>query len=193
MNIKKQIFIGFFVLVSFLIFSQSAALDSSSNNTKSKSAAMSPEQLVKIDTSLKFVHASFAAATYAQFIALDIIGGMLLYYNFTGNTANSTYDTLKYAHIGLSISGITTFGTMVTLAFTKLGLKAKYGFTLKTKHVAAAVVAVSFYVLELTSMIISAVYFTNKYENSQWVGLAHGITCGATTLSMSVSLITIFL
>ena len=63
---------------------------------------------------------------------------------------------------------------------------------IRKTHLTAAIVTLSFYLLEVTSIILSAVFFGNKLENAKWVGLAHGITCGATTLAFSVSIITIF-
>jgi len=147
--------------------------------------------LEKIDNALKYTHASFAGITYASLWALDAIGLPLLYLAFN-NPNYQYYDDLKWAHIGIAISALTTFATTITIAFTKLGIKLKNGFAIRKTHLAAAIVTLSFYVIELPTIILSAVYFANKLDGAKWVGLAHGITCAATTVAFSVSFITIF-
>ena len=145
----------------------------------------------KTDTILKYCHISFAAITYASLWALDAIGIPLLYFAFT-DPESPYYDGLKYAHLGVASSTLATFSTMLILAFIKLGLKLKNNVPIRKPHFIAAIVLLSFYVLELSTIILSAVFFANKYEGAKWVGMAHGITSGATTLAFSVSLVTIF-
>lgn len=144
-----------------------------------------------VDTGLKITHAVFAGITYAHLWALDGIGTALLYYAFT-NPQDTAYQNLKWAHMGIAISALISFATVVTLAFTKLGFKIKNKYAIRKTHLTAAVVTLSFYVLELSTIIMSAVFFANNYDGAKWVGLAHGITCGATTLAFSVSFITVF-
>ena len=147
--------------------------------------------LAKVDSTLKYTHAVFAGITYAGLWAMDAIGVPLLYYAFT-NPDNQYYPYLKFAHIGIAASTLLTFATVVTLAFTKLGIKLKNGFDIRKTHLTAAIVTLSFYAFEVTSIILTAVFFGNNFENAKWVGLAHGITCAATTVAFSVSFITIF-
>jgi len=159
-----------------------------------KSEKESPEQILKIDETLKINHAVFAGITYASLLALDGIGAAVLYYAFTDPNALS-YSPLKYSHIAVAASALLSFATFLILGFTKLGLKVKNKLPIKMTHVSAAIVTLSFYVLELATIVLSSVFFAtpNLKENAKWVGLAHGITCGATTMAFSVSLITIFL
>ena len=145
----------------------------------------------KIDTALKYTHASFAGVTYASLWALDAIGLPLLYLAFNDPTY-PYYTGLVYAHIGIAISALLSFATTVTVAFTKLGIKIKNGFAIRKTHLTAAIVTLSFFLLELPTAILSAVYFSNKLNGREWVGLAHGITCAASTAAFSVSFITIF-
>jgi len=196
---KKLLFVFFIsFFLSFNIFSNSIT-DSGKNNLfyltqlnlKETNAANKLPDFGKIDSNLKISHAVFAGITYASLWALDIVGVFLLYQAFV-NPDYQYYDSLKFSHIGISVSALLTFSAVVILAFTKLGLKIKNGFDIRKTHLAAAAVTLSFYVLELTSIILSAVFFANNYENAKWVGLAHGITCAATTLAFSVSFVTIF-
>ncbi|OHD05372.1 MAG: hypothetical protein A2086_08530 [Spirochaetes bacterium GWD1_27_9] len=195
MKIKFVVF--FTVILSFLAHANSLNTNSNNDNISfkisyyGKKTILSPEQLINIDNNLKIVHATFAGITYASLWALDAIGIALLYQFFTDQ--NSTYyDPLKYSHIGLSISALLTFATTVVLAFTKIGIKIQNKFAIKKTHFIAAFVTLGFYLLELASIILSSVFFVNKYEEAKWVGLAHGITCGATSLALTVSFITIF-
>lgn len=150
------------------------------------------EKLIKIDDTLKYTHLGFAITTYTLFWALNGVGSALLYYAFTD--ANSiNYDSLKYTHLGLSIVGILSFATMLIIAFTKFAIKMKNKMPIKKTHFVAAFVTLGFYFLELISIILSGVFFGAKLDGANWVGLAHGITCGATTAALTVSLITIFL
>jgi hypothetical protein len=160
---------------------------------KSDPKELSPEDLIKIDNTLKIVHAAFAGVTYASLWALDAVGAVLLYYAFTNQDSNN-YQGLKYAHIAIAASALLSFATIVTLAFTKIGIKVKNKLSVRTTHLTAAFITLGFYVLELTTIILSAVYFNTDSlkQDAKWVGLAHGVTCGLTTLSFSVSLITVF-
>lgn len=150
------------------------------------------DKFEKIDKTLGITHAIFAGISYVGFIAIDVIGGILLYYAFTDKDS-IYYKPLQYAHIGVFIPAILSYATFVTLAFVKLGIKLKNGFSIKKPHLIAAIVSLSFYFLEIISIIVTSVFFINNYPNKEYVGLAHGIVCGATTLSMTVSFITIFL
>ena len=150
------------------------------------------DKFQKRDKALGITHAVFAGISYAGFLAIDAIGAALLYYAFT-DPASTNYKPLQYAHIAVVIPTLLSYATFVTLAFVKLGLKLKNGFSIKKTHFVAAIVSLSFYFLEVVSIILSAVFFTNNYQYKEYVGLAHGIVCGAATLSITVSIITIFL
>jgi hypothetical protein len=192
---KKHIFV--ILIITFLasfVSGNSLPINEEINGTGSdlfKFDPSSTEGLLQIDTNLKITHAVFAGITYASLWALDGIGAALLYYVFKNSPADA-YSSLKYSHIAVSISALLSFAAVVTLAFTKIGIKIKNHLSVRTTHLTAAIVTLSFYLLELTTIILSAVFFSTGNENAKWVGLAHGITCGATTLAFSVSLITIF-
>jgi hypothetical protein len=192
---KKYLILSLFIIfISEGIFSNSLPINdeiNSGNVNSFKLDLTSPEDQLKIDTNLKITHAVFAGITYASLWALDGIGAALLYYVFT-NPSSEVYKPLLYSHIAIAVSALLSFATVITLAFTKIGIKVQNHLSIRTSHLTAAIVTLSFYLLELTTIIMSAVFFSTKNENAKWVGLAHGITCGATTLAFSVSLITIF-
>jgi len=160
--------------------------------TKQYASGMSEEQYLKVDKALGIAHPIFAGIAYAGFYALDGIGIALTYLSFT-NPASPAYTPLRYAHIAVAIPSLVSFATLVTLGFTKIGLKKKYGYEVRKVHFVASFVTLGFYVLELASLITSAVFFVNDLPGKEWVGVAHGIVCGVSTLAFSVSLITIFL
>ena len=159
--------------------------------TDEEEAGLDYEKFARIDTALKYLHASFAGITYAGFWAADATGIALLYHTFN-ETSFEYYDALKWSHIGIMIPSLVSFGAMVTLAFTKLGMKVKYDMPIRKTHLAAAFVVLGAYIAELTMMIIGTVFLARDLPGKKWADLAHGINCGVTTLAISVSLVTIF-
>jgi len=161
-------------------------------NTDEDEEQKKAEKYLKTDGVLKIIHAVVAGTAYAGFWALDAMGIPLLYYAFTDPT-HSAYQPLQGAHLGVGITSMTLFSTLVVLGFVKMGLKLKNGYPLRKPHFAAAIVALSAYFLEIISLITSIVFFRNNIPGKEWAGLAHGIICGVSTLSITVSFITIFL
>jgi len=193
---KRLIILIFILLFNFSIFSNS--LDNNYYNFDSSlfkkyvSKEIDIEKFEKTDKVLKILHATFAGISYASFLALDAIGGAMLYYVFN-EPDSQYYKPLHYAHIAIFIPAILSYATFVTLGFVKLGIKLKNGFSIRKPHLVAAIVSLSFYLLEVVSIILSAVFFSNNYQYKEYIGLFHGIVCGTMTLSMTVSFITIFL
>lgn len=194
---KKSLIVITFIILSFSTI-VSNELPGKDLNTglhkqlvKSYGSGMSEEQFLKVDKALAIAHPIFAGIAYAGFYALDGIGIAMTYLSFTDPTSPS-YAPLRYAHIGIAIPALVSFATLVTLGFTKIGLKKKHGYEIKKIHFVAAFVTLGFYVLELASLITSAIFFANDLQGKEWVGLAHGIVCGVSTLAFSVSLITVF-
>lgn len=199
---KKFLFIAFLFLVILLNLFSNSTEDPIKNNFSflakfndienyADKPDKEPPDLGKIDTALKYTHASFAGVTYASLWALDAIGLPLLYLAFNDPTYQY-YNGLVYAHLGIAISALLSFATTITIAFTKLGIKLKNGFEIRKTHLTAAIVTLSFFLIELPTAILSAVYFANNIKGKEWVGLAHGITCAASTAAFTVSFITIF-
>lgn len=150
------------------------------------------KRFYKTDRVLKIIHPIFGAIAYASFLALDGIGIALIYAAFTNQNV-SWYEGLKIAHLAVAIPAMLSFATVVTLGYTKAGLKAKAGFKLKKAHLITSFVSVGLYAIELASSILAGVFFANNINGGEWVALSHGIICGLTTVSLSVSIITIFL
>ncbi|MCG8571079.1 MAG: hypothetical protein MJB14_13140 [Spirochaetes bacterium] len=202
---KKYLLICLIILVLLPLFSQvkqsNFTLLKQNQNNPFQLAKISSLQLlneeskiekaVKVDQALKIAHATLAGISYACFWAVDAIG-IALIYNLFKNPDGPYYQGLVYAHLGVAIPTFVIFGSALTIAFTKLGMKFKNGLPIRKPHMAAAFVSSAAYLLEIASVVLSAVFFINDFNNKEWVGLAHGITCGVSTLSISVSLITIF-
>ena len=154
--------------------------------------ATDSDAFYKTDKGLKIAHAILGGITYAGFLALDGIGIALTYAAFN-NPDGIAYDYLQVSHLAVAIPAMVSFAALVTIGYTKVGLKAKAGYKPRMPHFVASFVTLGFYVLEIASIILSAVFFSKKLDNREWVGLSHGIICGLTTTAISVSIITIFL
>lgn len=194
---KKSILV-ILIIVIFSTISFSSEVKNTDYNelfhkiyTQKYASGMSEEQYLKVDKALGIAHPILAGIAYAGFYALDGIGIALTYLSFT-NPDSPYYSPLRIAHIAVAIPALVSFSALVTLGFTKIGLKKKYGYPVRKIHFVASFVTLGFYVLELASLITSAVFFANDLEGKEWVGLAHGIVCGLSTLAFSVSLVTIF-
>lgn len=147
---------------------------------------------LKMLRSLQTAHIALIATGTALFYGADGVGISMLVQSMRNNR-QSYYSALQYIHIGFSAAGIAAFASGVALGFARFGIKKKQGFDINRVHFAMACTNLGLYVLEVTTIILSAVFFSRDLPGKEWVGLAHGISCGLLTVGIAVSLGTAFI
>lgn len=152
---------------------------------------LSEEKFNKADTLMRKIHPVFAGISYAGFWGLTGIGIALTVMAFN-DCVCPYYTGLQIAQLAVAVPTILSFGTMLGLGYTKMGLKLQAGHALRKKHFIASFVTLAFYVAELVTLIVSSVFHFNNMQYRKWVGLEHNIVGTLTLAAFTVSLITIF-
>ncbi len=211
MNEKKSLIVAFFIFFTFASFGNSLenqdeekkenrnslkVEDLVTDDSESKEKKDNEEQIsfaLEVDKSLKIAHSVSATLTNVTMWSSVGVGAALLVNYFTGFPVPEVYPGLQIAHIALASAALASYASLVVLGFTKLGLKMKAGLPIRTKHLVTAGVSLGFFILEVASVILSAVFFANRYKGAEWMGLAHGIVSTVTAFSVSISVVTILI
>lgn len=189
----KRIIILLLTLITVNIFSTNNVFNFNNTNFYSdevENDELDMETFYKNDNGLKIAHATLAAVSFAYLIALQGIYYPLTYLAYE-DSGNEAITPLKYAGLGISYATIISFATTVTLAFIKLGLKAKAGIPIRKSHIIAAGVALAMYVFELVVIIVNSVFTFGEFEGKETLYPIHGAASSSVMGALSISLITL--
>jgi hypothetical protein len=176
---KKIIIILLLLSSVYLIFS-----DESNDTTSSASASNKDTKTIQ---GLTAAHAVLGTLTYLDFLATDILGTTMLTLDFTDQKRSSNYSTIKHIHTGVSLSSFLFYFTQMSLSYVDLGYKIKNGIPVNYIHFISSTVTTAMVIIELLSSIATAIVYSYNLDCAKWVGLSHGIICGLTTVSFTVT------
>ncbi len=157
---------------------------------KDYSKVLSKEEVSKVIKNIKIAAMILNIIALTGYTTNIVLGPFILNDKFQ----NEPYmDPIFYSHISVGLVSGLTAATVISLGYAELGIKSKYQIAYNRAYAISVFISTAFAAVELGLVAANLITSRLNPEAAKWVGLAHAISMGVSTIGLTVQFATSFL